>query len=695
MRWQIPPILRRTMRRNWVLIALTAFLLTVVSLLIFHLHYKGNEEVLSQFQEHQLSYAKHLSNQIRFFIQARSQGLRSLSSFTSFQRKDVKQQRLDIQAYAKQIEKVFVKTISLYNELGTVVYSTDPNTIGLKRSESPFFLWSQKSENRGKISLIPAFLEPQSLTFTLVIPLHQEVSDSKRPKPKGKFDGALAFTLDMKEFLTGQLGSIDPKLNLDQVWIIDKDGTLLFQPNHPEMVLRNIYQRGGDCRQCHISFNYVEEILIKRQGTADYEIRSHPKKIAAFAPMEFEKVSWVVVVNTAYDTVTGFVKKSLDEHLILLGIIVLASAMGCSLIIRNERIKVRAVQQSEERYRMLVETMNDGLGVQNEKGLWTYVNDRLCEMLEYSGAEMIGRPVADFLSQTDQSIYKEQMARRTRGEREFYELAWLKKDGQAIFTLVSPKAIFDERGQFKGSFAVVTGITDLKRAEEALKESEKQLRDLSSQLLTAQETERKRMSRELHDELGQALTVMKLRLNFIEKDLLEHQTKLKQECEYGIQYIDQVIENVRRLSRDLSPIILEDFGLSAALRWLINNFAKNYTIKVVLNMIDIDSSLPRDSHVVVYRTVQEALTNIGKHSQAKNVSITIHEEGDRVLFSIEDDGIGFDEEGAVTRSPEEKGLGLATMKGRVQIVGGVLDLWTEQGKGTRITLSIPIQRGVT
>ena len=178
---------------------------------------------------------------------------------------------------------------------------------------------------------------------------------------------------------------------------------------------------------------------------------------------------------------------------------------------------------------------------------------------------------------------------------------------------------------------MVTDITERKRAEEALKESERQLRALSSQLLTAQETERKRISRELHDELGQSLTVMKLRLNFIEKNLSEHQTELKQECEYGVQYIDQVIENIRRLSRDLSPTILEDFGLSAALRWLINNFAKSYTIKVVLNMIDIDSLLPRDSHVVVYRTVQEALTNIGKHSQAKNVSITIHVRG-RIRF---------------------------------------------------------------
>ena len=535
---------------------------------------------------------------------------------------------------------------------------------------------------------------------------------------------------------------------------MDKDGTLLFEPDHPEMVFRNIYQREGSCRSCHVSFTYIEEILKKGQGTADYKIMSQPKKIAAFASMEFENVSWVVVVNAPYDKVTGFIRKSLQEHLFLLGIVVLAFAMGSALILRNERMKIkaeaevlgwqekmterkkaedllelerkklkgildsmtdgvyivnrqneilyinpvmerkfgpikgrkcheyfhaqpeacswckskevfsgekvrwewysmktgrtydvfdapiidpdgtlckleiirdisdrkraeRALQRSEKRYRMLVETMNDGLGVQDEQGVWIYVNNRFCEMLGYSKDEMTGRPLTDFLSESDRKIYREQVARRRRGEIDSYELSWLRKDGRAILTRVSPKAIFDERGQFKGSFAVVTDISESKRAEEALKESESHLRALSSQLLTAQETERKRISRELHDELGQSLTVMKLRLNFIEKSLSDDQTEVKQECEDGIQYIDQVIENIRRLSRDLSPTILEDFGLSAALRWLINNFAKNYTIKVVLNMIDIDSLLPRDSHVVIYRTVQEALTNIGKHSRLR------------------------------------------------------------------------------
>ena len=102
-------------------------------------------------------------------------------------------------------------------------------------------------------------------------------------------------------------------MNLDQIWIVDKEGTLLFQPDHPEMVFRNIYQSEGNCQQCHASFHYVEEMLERKIGTLDYQIKDHPQKIAAFASVEFENVSWVVVVNTPYGRVTGFIKKSLLE----------------------------------------------------------------------------------------------------------------------------------------------------------------------------------------------------------------------------------------------------------------------------------------------------------------------------------------------------------------------------------------------
>ena len=684
---------------------MTVLLLTVASLLTFYLHYQGSQEVLSEFQKDQLSYANHLSNQIKFYFQARSRGLKALSSFPSFQSGNAKQQRLDIQTYAKQLEQVFVKAVSFYNEMGTAVYSTEPRLLGGKERWSNFFVWAQQNENKDKTFLTPVFAEAELLAFTLAVPIWQDAGDSRDLKTNGKFLGVLAFTLDIKGFLANQVGSVDPSMNLDRLWIVDKNGTLLFQPDHAEMVFRNIHQSEGKCQQCHASFHHVEEILEKRQGTLDYRIKNHPQKIAAFVPMEFENASWVVVVNTPYDRVTGFIRKSLRNHLLLLGIMVAAFAIGAMLVIRNERMKIKAeekvlrwlgkmaerrkaeeaLQQERNKLKGILDAMSDGVYIVNREYEVLYTNPALEKEMgtvqerrcyEY----LFGQPgVCPWCKNQKvfdgNTIRWEGYSSQTGKTYEFFDTPFEGPDGTLC------------------KLGISRDITERKKSEEALKESEKQLRVLSTQLLRAQETERKRISRELHDELGQSLMVMKLRLDFIEKNLLAHQTRLKRECADGVQYVDQVIENIRRLSRDLSPTILEDFGLSAALRWLINNFAQRYNMKVVMDMIDIDGLLPPRSHVVVYRTVQEALTNIGKHSQAKNVSVSIRGNGGSILFSIADDGIGFNEKLMDAKGPDGRGLGLETMKGRCQMVGGVLTIWSQEGQGTRITLSVPVEGG--
>jgi len=487
---------------------------------------------------------------------------------------------------------------------------------------------------------------------------------------------------------------------------MDKGGTLIFHSLHPEMTLRNISQRDESCNRCHNSFDYVEKIVKEGRGFAEYKLGNGPEELAAFVPMEFENASWVIVVNTPFDRVTAFAWKSLQGYIVLLGIVVASLIGGSTWIIRNNRLKVKAeeeakhwrekqtledtIRRSDKLYRMLVETMNDGLGAVNDDGFWTYANDRLCELSGYSRDEIVGRPVAEFLEEGSQSILREQMAKRKGGEREIYELSGIRKDGQKIFVLVSPKAVFDADGQFKGSFAVITDISPRKHAEEALKESEKQLRHLSSQLLTAQETERRRISRELHDELGQALTLMKIRLRSIEKDLGKKQVGMREECQNILQYIDQIIENVRRLSRDLSPSILQDLGLAAALRWLVDNFLKNDSIQVSMDIPDIDDLFSEDRQIIIYRILQEAFTNIGKHAQAKNVSVVTQKYDGKVSFCIHDDGKGFDLARAGMRNLPERGLGLRIMDERARMLGGSLEISSQEGMGTRITLSVPI-----
>jgi signal transduction histidine kinase len=235
-------------------------------------------------------------------------------------------------------------------------------------------------------------------------------------------------------------------------------------------------------------------------------------------------------------------------------------------------------------------------------------------------------------------------------------------------------------------------VISSKKTKKSLYDAEKQLRYLSSQIIAAQEIERKRISRELHDELGQALSLIKLRLGFIKKNLRNDQIVIKQECEDTFQFIDKVIENVRRLSKDLSPIVLDDLGLTAAIRWLINNLKdSNKKINIMSNITNIDYFFSQEAQINIYRIIQEALTNIGEHAQAKNVTVNIKKQGKTIFFSIVDDGKGFDVKQAMTKISIERGLGLASMEERVQMLGGDFNLCSKEVKGTRLRFNIPFK----
>ncbi|UCF91650.1 MAG: PAS domain-containing protein [Desulfobacterales bacterium] len=250
----------------------------------------------------------------------------------------------------------------------------------------------------------------------------------------------------------------------------------------------------------------------------------------------------------------------------------------------------------------------------------------------------------------------------------------------------------DTCGQPQYIEGIVIDNTKRKLAEQALQDSEKKLRSLSSHLLKAQERERRRISLELHDELGQALTVLKLQVRSIKKNLREDQWALQDDCDGALKYMDQIIENVRRLSHDLSPSILEDLGLDAALRLLIDDFAKHSNIRIGLDMTNIDNLFSREPQVVIYRIFQEALTNIEKHAQATQVSIAIQKDHDHVVFRLADDGRGFDMKPREMRCYTERALGLTAMNERARMLGGFLELSSSKGQGTQIVFGIPTDK---
>jgi PAS domain S-box-containing protein len=229
------------------------------------------------------------------------------------------------------------------------------------------------------------------------------------------------------------------------------------------------------------------------------------------------------------------------------------------------------------------------------------------------------------------------------------------------------------------------------RAQRALTASEEKLRSLSYRLLDAQESERKRLAAELHDELGHALLTLKLQVESLERQLEPVQVTQKNAAGQILRFIGQTLEEVRRLYLDLTPGDLEDLGLTAALRALIEDFAalrQEMTCTIALD--NLEGLFPLPVQTAIYRVVQEALTNIGKHAQANRVSLAVKRAPDQVAFCVEDNGQGLDPAKVLSA---KKTLGLLAMEERVKFLGGSFELASQKAQGTRISFSIPLLSG--
>ncbi len=230
-----------------------------------------------------------------------------------------------------------------------------------------------------------------------------------------------------------------------------------------------------------------------------------------------------------------------------------------------------------------------------------------------------------------------------------------------------------------------------KEAEEALRESEEILHQLSVNLLTIQDNERRRISLELHDELGQSLAALKLQLRGLERKTTSgSEADLLGECEELRGSINQIIENVRRLSRDLNPVALDDLGIDAALEYLISNFSKLHQIGTILDLVEINHLFSQNDQRMIYRIVQESLNNIGKHSGADHIFFQIEKNEGNVLLRMRDNGKGFDVDEVMNRKSLDSGMGLTAMGERVRTLRGRLDVRSEKGVGTEICVDIPV-----
>lgn len=345
--------------------------------------------------------------------------------------------------------------------------------------------------------------------------------------------------------------------------------------------------------------------------------------------------------------------------------------------------QVVSLKGGEPSYRMLVEAMSEGAATLSRDGAVLYCNRRFAEMIGRQPEEIIGLAVRSLVAEAEQERFDALLsdARRWIAKGEFNLRC---ADVSLIPVYLSLNRLRGFMGQALG--LVITDLSEQKRKQaEEIKDAEATHRLLLERTLSAQEEERRRIARELHDEAGQLLTALLVGLRTLEdaRKLAEVKVQGQRLREIAAQAIDEV----GRLARGLHPTVLDDHGLGVALSRYAAEYTKTHKIAVNLSFNKLDpSELPPGAQVTLYRILQEVLTNAARHSRAKAVGIRFARLDAAVEVEITDNGCGFDAEAVAVSS---RRLGIQSMRERAGMLGGTVR-FISQRKGTRILVQIPL-----
>ncbi|WP_162945003.1 PAS domain S-box protein [Flavisolibacter nicotianae] len=362
-----------------------------------------------------------------------------------------------------------------------------------------------------------------------------------------------------------------------------------------------------------------------------------------------------------------------------------AGSVSTLLDITQKKKAEEELRLSEQKYRIIFEKNPLPMFMlEYPKRNFVAVNNAFIEKFGYSKAELKKMNMRQLRRPGE--VYKsDEIARILAENKQFRERMYLrKKDGtDLLFDVQAAEVVFEGKTVYLTS---THDITELAKAEEALLQTNKQLRELTIHLQDIREKERKHIAREIHDELGQQLTALKLELSWIAKKMTTQQEAIVTKIKSSLDVINGTIHTVRRLATELRPAMLDELGLAEAIRWQINEFSKRTAIEVDFDTNVDETVFPPDISISFFRILQESLTNIARHAEAGHVECKLHLADRFLLLQICDDGKGFHP----GNTGDKKSLGLLGIKERVQMLNGEYQLSSEPMKGTKLTVNIPL-----
>lgn len=336
--------------------------------------------------------------------------------------------------------------------------------------------------------------------------------------------------------------------------------------------------------------------------------------------------------------------------------------------------------------RLMNDALLGGAFVADAERFW-YASYSFAELLGCTPAQVTGVAFMERFH-ADSRIWLEGIVRdlsvHTMKEPWLAELVPLNESSRREVLLRLKPAPYLGESLFVGA---VLDVTEKRRGERAMEDYARRLRLLSQQVMEVQENERRNLARELHDEIGQQLTMIKLTL----AGLATRDARMHEELAESLAAVSSLMQQVRDLSLDLRPSMLDDLGLAPTLRWYVGRIAK---LAVIATHLDLPPEFPRlkpEIETLCFRVAQEAITNVMRHADASTLRLELGIQGDDVVLSVRDDGIGFEQEAARQRAMRGGSAGLLGMQERAALAGAQLDLVTAPGQGSRLQLSVPMK----
>jgi len=350
---------------------------------------------------------------------------------------------------------------------------------------------------------------------------------------------------------------------------------------------------------------------------------------------------------------------------------------------------VQALRDSEQLLESIFEYAPIGIAITDRDARFVRVNPRFLRMLGYTRDELASLTGWDLIYREDMEANRRLRDELWSGEREDFtwERRYVRKNGEILWTQNTVSLMRDAEGAAY-AIALVEDISHRKSAAAAFQATAEKLQALSRRMVDLQESERRDMARELHDRVGQTLTAMRINMDMIRTRLKEHgDDVIEARNEDSIELIESAFKAVENVMYDLRPPMIDEYGLIAALQWHAKKFMDRTHIRVEIRGDEAWRSDP-EMELALFRIAQEALHNVARHARARHVVVELREDGGEMIFTIEDDGVGFAADG---RQDGRSGYGLITMRERSEAVGGSFEAYSAPGKGTWITVRVPLR----